>query len=237
MSAAKKKVAEIINLAREEGRRELLELESKQLLAAWGLPVKRTELARNPDEAIRIAREIRYPLVVKVASPDIPRRSEAKCVKVGVGSELELRQAFAEIVSNAKEYKPEANILGVTVQEYLPPALEVTIGALQNPSFGTTVWFALLGVWSDVLGDVSFRLAPLTADDAREMIQELKGYPVLRGMRGEPPTDLDALVDIIQKVGQLAHEFPDITKLSIEPVFVFEKGKGAVIANARIYLR
>lgn len=237
MSVAKKKVAEIINLAREEGRSELLELESKQLLAAWGLPVKRTELAKDPDEAVRIAREIRYPLVIKIASPDIPRRSEAKCVKIGIGSELELRQAFAELVNNAREYKPAANILGVTVQEYLPPAREVTVGALQNPSFGPTVWFGLLGVWSDVLGDISFRLAPLSAEDAREMVQEIKGYPVLQGIRGEPSADIDALVDIIQKVGQLAHEFPEITRLSIEPIFAFETGKGAVVANARIHLR
>jgi acyl-CoA synthetase (NDP forming) len=237
LSVAKKKVAEIINLAKREGRSELLELESKQLLAAWGLPVKRTELAKDPDEAVRIAREIRYPLVIKIASPDIPRRSEAKCVKIGIGSELELRQAFVELVNNAREYKPAANILGVTVQEYLPPAREVTVGALQNPSFGPTVWFGLLGVWSDVLGDVSFRLAPLSAEDAREMVQEIKGYPVLQGIRGEPSADIDALVDIIQKVGQLAHEFPEITRLSTEPVFAFETGKGAVVANARIYLR
>jgi acyl-CoA synthetase (NDP forming) len=236
LSAAKKKVAEIIGLARMEGRSELLELESKQLLAAWGLPVKRTELARDPDEAIRIAREIRYPLVIKIASPDIPRRSEAKCVKVGIGSELELRQAFNEIVNNAREYKPDATILGVTVQEYLPPAREVAVGAVQDPSFGPTVWFGLLGVWADVLGDISFRLAPLSADDAREMIQEIRGYPVLHGIRGEPPADIDALVDIIQKVGQLAHEFPEITKLNVDPIFAFEAGKGAVVVNARVYL-
>ena len=145
MSAAKKKVAEIINLARKEGRSELLELESKQVLAAWGLPVKRTELAKDPDEAVRIAREIRYPLVIKIASPDIPRKSEARCVKIGIGSELELRQAFSEIVNNAREYKPDSTILGVTVQEYLPPTREVIVGALQDPSFGATVWFGLVG--------------------------------------------------------------------------------------------
>jgi acyl-CoA synthetase (NDP forming) len=236
LSAAKKKVAEIINLARKEGRSELLELESKQMLAVWGLPVKRTELAKDPDEAIRLAREIRYPLVIKIASPDIPRRSEAKCVKVGVGSELELRQAFSEIVNNAREYKPDAKILGVTVQEYLPSSREVVVGALQDQSFGPTVWFGLLGFWVELLGDISFRLAPLSAEDAREMIQEVKGYPVLQGIRGEPSADIGALVDIIQKVGQLAHEFPDISKLNIDPIFAFEAGKGAVVANARVFL-
>jgi acyl-CoA synthetase (NDP forming) len=236
LSTAKKKVAEIISLARKDGMSELLELESKQMLVAWGLPVKRTELAKVPDEAVRIAREIRYPLVIKIASPDIPRKSEAKCVKIGIGSELELRQAFSEIVSNAREYKPNANILGVTVQEYLPPAREVVVGALQDQSFGATVWFGLLGFWFDVLGDISFRLAPLSAEDAREMIQEVRGYPVLQGIRGEPSADIEALVDIIQKVGQLAHEFPEIVRLDIDPIFAFEAGKGAVIVNARVFL-
>jgi acyl-CoA synthetase (NDP forming) len=236
LSAAKKKVAEIISLAVKDGRSELLELESKQMLAAWGLPVKRTELAKDPDEAVRVAREIRYPLVIKIASPDIPRKSEARCVKIGIGSELELRQAFGEIVNNAREYKPNANILGVTVQEYLPSAREVVVGALQDKSFGATVWFGLLGSWFDVLGDTSFRLAPLSAEDALEMIQEVRGYPVLQGIRGEPSADIDALVGIVQKVGQLAHEFPEIVKLEIDPIFAFEAGKGAVVVNARVLL-
>jgi acyl-CoA synthetase (NDP forming) len=234
LSAAKKRVAEILSSAKNEGRGELLELESKQVLAAWGLPVKRTVLARDPDEAVRVAREIKYPVVIKVASPDIPRRSEAKCVKVGIGSELELRQAFNEVVNNAKEYKPDATILGVTVQEYLPPALEAAAGAMWDPSFGPTVWFGLLGFWMDVLNDVSFRLAPLTLEDAREMIQELRAYPVLRGTRGEPQADLGAVADIILKVGQLATEFPEIIKLNVDPIFVYGAGKGAVVANARI---
>lgn len=236
MAAAKKKVAEIISLARKGGRRELLELESKQVLAAWGVPVNRTELARDLGEAIRIAREIHYPLVIKVASPDIPSKSEAKGVKVGIGSELELRQAFGEIVDNAREYKPNADIIGVTVQEYLPPAREVVVGALQDPSFGATVRFSLAGFLADVLNDFSFRLAPLSAEDAREMIQEIKGYPVLQGTRGELPADIDVLVDIIQKVGQLAYEFPEIARLNIDPIFTFEAGKGAIAADAQIVL-
>lgn len=236
MAAAKKKVAEIINLAREKGRRELLELESKRVLAAWDVPVNRTELARSPGEAVRIAREIHYPLVVKIASPDILHKSEAKGVRVGISSELELRQAFDEVIDNARAYKPTANILGVTVQEYLPAAREVIVGALQDPSFGATVMFGLGGVWVEVLKDISFRLAPLSAEDAREMVQEIKGYPVLAGIRGAPPADIDALVSIIQKVGQLAHEFPEIVELDINPIFTFESAKGAIAADARIVL-
>ncbi len=234
--AAKKKVAEILNSARKDGRRELMELESKRVLAAWGVPVNRTELARDLSEAVKVAREVRYPIVLKIASPDIIHKSEAKGVKVGLSSELELRQSFGELIDNARAYKRDAKILGLTIQEYLPPAREVIVGALQDPSFGATVMFGLGGVWVEVLEDISFRLAPLSAEDAREMIQEIKGYPVLAGIRGTPPADVGALVDIIQKVGQLAHEFSEITEMDLNPIFAFDDGKGAVVADARIIL-
>lgn len=238
MAAAKKEVAEIINQVRGSGRHELLEMESKRVLTAWGVPVNRTELARDPAESVKIAREkIHYPLVIKISSPDILHKSEAKGVRVGISSELELRQAFNDVVSNARAYKPNANILGVTIQEYVPPAREVIVGALQDPSFGPTVMFGLGGVWVEVLKDISFRLAPVSADDAREMIQEIKGYPVLAGVRGTPPADVDALVDIIQKVSQLVHEFPEIAELDINPIFAFDAGKGAVAVDARIVIR
>ncbi len=234
--AAKKKVAEILNSARKDGRRELMELESKRVLAAWGVPVNRTELARDLSEAVKVAREVRYPIVLKIASPDIIHKSEAKGVKVGLSSELELRQSFGELIDNARTYKRDAKILGLTIQEYLPPAREVIVGALQDPSFGATVMFGLGGVWVEVLEDISFRLAPLSAEDAREMVQEIKGYPVLAGIRGTPPADVGALVDIIQKVGQLAHEFSEITEMDLNPIFAFDDGKGAVVADARIIL-
>ncbi|TEU13583.1 MAG: acetyl-CoA synthetase [Hadesarchaea archaeon] len=229
-------MAEILNSTRKEGRRELMELESKRVLAAWGVPVNRTELARDISEAVKFAREVRYPIVLKIASPDIIHKSEAKGVKVGLSSELELRQSFGDLIDNARAYKPDAKILGVTIQEYLPPAREVIVGALQDPSFGATVMFGLGGVWVEVLDDISFRLAPLSAEDAREMIQEIKGYPVLAGIRGTPPADVGALVDIIQKVGQLAHEFSEIAEMDLNPIFTFDDGKGAMVADARIIL-
>ena len=233
---AKKKVAEILASVRKDGRRELIEFESKQVLSAWGVPVNRTELAQNLMEAVRIAREIHYPIVLKIASPDIIHKSEAKGVKVGLSSELELRNSFNELIDNAHAYKPDARILGVTIQEYLPPAREVIVGTLQDPSFGATVMFGLGGVWVEVLKDISFRLAPLSTEDAEEMIKEIKGYPVLAGIRKAPPVDMGALVDILQKVGQLAYEFPEIAEIDINPIFAFDEGKGAVAADARIIL-
>jgi acyl-CoA synthetase (NDP forming) len=234
---ASEKVAEILSSVRKQGRHELLELESKQVLSAWGIPTAKTELARDVGEAVRAARELKYPVVMKIASPDIVHKSEAGGVRVGLSSELEVRQVYDEILANARAYKPSAKILGVTVQEYVPQAREVIVGALQDPSFGATVMFGLGGIWVEVLKDISFRLAPLTAVDAREMISEIKGYPVLAGIRGTPPADTDALVDILQKVGQLAYEFPEIAEMDINPIFVFERGKGAIAVDVRIILK
>lgn len=235
--AAHKKVAEILSSIRESGRRELLEHESKKVLAAWEIPTTRVELARDAAEAIRAARELKYPIVMKIASPNITHKSDAGGVKVGLSSEMEVRQAFKEVVDNARAYMPKAKILGVTIQEYVPHAREVIVGALEDPTFGATVMFGLGGVWVEALKDVSFRLAPLTADDAREMISEIKGYPILGGIRGEPAADIDAIVNVIQRVGQLAYEFPEISEMDINPLFVFDKGKGAIAVDARIILK
>lgn len=236
LATAKKRVLEIINSAKTDNRKELLEMESKQLLEAWGIPVNRTLLAKDVNEAVRIAREIHYPLVAKIASPDILHKSDAKGVIIGIGSELELRQAYNDILKNAKAYKPSARITGVTIQEYLPQAREIIVGAVQDPSFGATVMFGLGGTWVEVLKDISFRLAPINVEDARDMIKEIKGYPVLSGLRGTPPADIDAIVDLIQKTGQLAYEFPEITELDINPIFVFNTGKGVMAVDARIVL-
>jgi len=235
--AAKKEIIGLLSSIKSQNRRELLEFEAKRVISAWGIKTTRVELAKDANEAVKVAREIKYPVVLKIASPDIIHKSDAHGIKVGLSSEVEVKHAFDEIVANARTYKPDANILGVTVQEYLPPAREVIVGTLRDPSFGPTVMFGLGGIWVEVLKDVSFRLAPLTADDAREMIQEIKGYPVLAGMRGAPPVDFDALVDLLLKVGQLAAEFPEIEEMDLNPVFVFNEGKGAVAVDARIGLR
>ena len=235
--AAREKVAEILSSVRKDGRRVLLEHESKQVLRAWGVPTTRIKLVHNVEEAVRAAEELNYPVVMKIASPDIIHKSEAKGVKVGLGSESEVRQAFNEILANAKAYKPSAKIIGVTIQEYVPPAREVMVGAVQDPSFGATVMFGLGGIWAEVLKDISVRLAPITAENARKMISEIKGYPVLAGMRGQQPADIDALVEILQKVGQLAYEFPEIVEMDLNPIFVFDKGKGAIAVDARIILK
>jgi len=233
----KEEITEILRSAREQNRRELTEYESKQVLSAWEIPTTRVGLARNVFDAVSAARKLKYPVVLKIASPDILHKTDAGGVRVGLSSELEVRQAFRQIISNAKAYKEDANILGVTVQEYLPPAREVIIGLIQDETFGPTLMFGLGGVWVEALKDVSFRLAPVSEEDAREMIREIGGYPVLKGARGEPPADVDALAVMLQKVGKLASEFDEISEMDLNPVFVFEGGKGAMVVDARIILK
>ncbi len=237
MTPERKRVAEIIRSAEADGKLELLEVESKRLLEAWGIPVNRTELAREKSEAIRIAREVHYPLVMKIASPDISQKSAVGGVRVGIGSEIELRQAFDEIIENIRSNRPSARILGVTVQEYLPPAREVIVRAERNPSFGPVVCLSMEKLWGGVQEDSSFRLAPLTSDDAREMISEVKGYPFLAGGRDTPSSDTDALADVICRSGQLVHEFLEISKVELDPVFVFDAGRGVTVADARVTLK
>jgi acyl-CoA synthetase (NDP forming) len=233
----KEEIVEILNTAREQNRRELTEYESKRVLSAWDIPTTRTELARNVLEAVRAARRLKYPVVMKIASPDILHKSDAGGVVTGLRSELEVRQIFNQIMANARDYRKDAVVWGVTVQEYLPQAREVIIGTLQDPSFGPTLMFGLGGILVEVLKDVSFRLAPVSAEDAREMIQEIKGFSILKGIRGEPPADIQALVDILQKVGRLASEFEEISEIDINPVFVFEEGRGAMAVDARLILK
>jgi acetyl-CoA synthetase (ADP-forming) len=235
--AAKKSVLEFISSIRAQKRRELLEFEAKNLISLWGIPTTRAELAHDAQEAVKLARELKYPVVLKIASTDVIHKSNVRGVKVGLSSEIDVKHAFEEIMANVRAYKPNANLLGVTVQEYVPPAREVVVGMVHDKTFGPTVMFGLGGVWVDVMKDISFRLAPLTRDDALEMISEVKGYLLLTGTRGAPPADIEALADIIQKVGQLAAEVPEIVEMDLNPVFVFDKGKGAIAVDARIVLR
>jgi len=234
--AAKKSVLEFISSIKAKKRRELLEFEAKNLISIWGIHTTRAELAHDVQGAVKLAREIKYPVVLKVASPDIIHKSDVRGVKVGLSSELDVKHAFEEIMANVRANKPNANVLGVTVQEYVPPAREVVVGMVHDKTFGPTVMFGLGGVWVDVMKDISFRLAPLTRDGALEMISEVKGYLLLTGTRGAPPADIEALADIIQKVGQLAAEVPEIVEMDLNPVFVFDKGKGAIAVDARIVL-
>jgi acyl-CoA synthetase (NDP forming) len=230
------KAEEIFRGVRAEGRRELMEHEAKGVLEAYGFSVNPTRLARSRQEALELARGMGYPVNVKICSPDILHKSDAGAVRVGLSSDRELERAFEEVMANARAYRPGARILGATLSRYVPQGTEVIIGGMKDPTFGPVVMFGLGGIWVEVLKDVSFRLAPLERVDAEEMIREIRGFPVLQGLRGKPKADLGALVDMLLKAGRLLSDFPEIAEMDINPIFVFEEGKGARAVDARIIL-
>ena len=228
----------IIRSARAQGRTALTEIEAKQVFAAYGLPVTRTELARNEDEAAAIARDIGYPVVLKIVSPDILHKSDAGGVKVNIRDEAGVRNAFRTIMKNALAYKADADILGIAVQEMAPDGLEVILGSINDASFGPTMMFGLGGIMVEILKQVTFRVAPVSRAQAFLMFGEIQAARIMEGLRGETPRDREALAAVIEKYSQLVADLGDeIAESDANPSLVYEAGKGIKIVDARIILR
>jgi acyl-CoA synthetase (NDP forming) len=208
---------------------------AKRVLVDYGIPVTREALAPNRDGALAIARSIGYPVVLKVQSPAIPHKTEARAVRLGINTDAELMAAYDEVITNVRTHQRGARIEGVLVQEMAKEGIETILGVVNDPLFGPAVMFGLGGIFAEVLKDVSFRLAPVTASLARDMIEEIAGYPVLAGARGRPRADLDALVDAIVRLSALAVDLKDVVaELDINPLFVFAEGRGVKAADALI---
>jgi len=229
------RVAQVLDQARAEGRVSLGEAEAREVLLAYGFTLPRSELARNADEAVAHAEAIGYPVAMKIASPDILHKSDIGGVKLNLGDATAVRDAFDLMTLRAARFMPEAEIWGVLVQEMVRPGRELIVGMSRDPQFGPLVACGLGGIYVEVLRDVAFRLAPLDARDAREMLEELRSYQLLRGVRGERPADLDAIVDAILRVSQLVTDFPEIVELDVNPLVVHEKG--AVAIDVRLALK
>jgi len=228
------RVAEIFEKVRREGRNFLLEPEAKEVCMEYGIPVTRFRVAETVEEAVQIAGEIGYPVVLKIVSPDIIHKSDVGGVMLNLKSPEEVRGAYQTIMENVKRHKPDARITGVIVQEMAQPSTEVIVGAIKDPQFGQTLMFGLGGIFVEVLKDVTFRVAPITELDAREMITEVRAYPILKGYRGRPPADIDAIVDILLNTSRLVMDHPEIKELDLNPIMVYEKGAKTV--DARIIL-
>ena len=216
------------------GRRVLLESEAKAVCLEYGIPVTRFMLALNESEAVKFAGLIGYPVVLKIVSPDIIHKSDAGGVMINLKNPNGVAEAYEKIIENGKKYNSNANIVGVLVQEMAPQSTEVIVGAIKDPQFGQTIMFGLGGIWVEILKDVSFRIAPLSLEDARQMIIELKAYPLLKGYRNTPPADIDALISIICNTSRLVMENPEIKELDLNPVMAYQKGARTV--DARIIL-
>jgi acetyl-CoA synthetase (ADP-forming) len=224
----------IINQAKKEGRKALLESEAKTICTQYSIPVTKFNLAKNQKQATTQANQIGYPIVLKIISPDIIHKTEAGGVMVNLKNAAEVAAGYKKIIENAAKYKPDAKIVGVLVQEMAPQSTEVIVGAVKDPQFGQTIMFGLGGIFVELLKDVNFRVAPITTDDAKEMIIQLKAFPLLNGYRNTPPADIDALVAILCNTSQLIMDHPEIKELDLNPIMAYPKGAKTV--DARIIL-
>jgi acyl-CoA synthetase (NDP forming) len=229
---------EAIAEARKQGRTALDELAGKRLLASFGIPVPKSLLVQDAAEAVAACDKLRLPLVLKVVSPDILHKSEARAVRLNVTSDEDLAAACKEILMNARAYKKDARIDGFLLEEMAPAGLEVVVGGLRDPQFGPLVMVGLGGIFVEVLADVSFRICPITRLDAEEMLDELKGAALFRGARGRNPVSREAIVDVLLKMGgekglMMMHG-DDIAEADINPIIVSESG--AVAVDARFVL-
>jgi acetyl-CoA synthetase (ADP-forming) len=227
-------VKEVFDGALREGRKFLLEPEAKLVCREFGIPVTRFRVAKSEEEAAGFAGEIGFPVVLKVVSPDVLHKFDVGGVVLSLSSQEEVRAAYRRILENVKRNIPRARISGVLVQEMAPASTEVIVGALKDPQFGPALMFGLGGVFVEVLKDVTFRIAPVSEGEAREMITEVKAYPILKGYRGQPPADIDAIVKILLGVSKLVMEHSIIKELDLNPIMVYEKG--AKVVDARIIL-
>lgn len=218
----------------KEGRKNLTETEAKAVCMDYGIPVARSELAENEEEAFKLAEKIGFPVVLKIVSPDIIHKSDVGGVIVNLKNAKEVGNAYKQILSNVKKHVANAKIVGMLVQEMAPASTEVIVGSIKDPQFGPALMFGLGGVFVEVLKDVTFRIAPVNEEEAREMIEEVKAYPLLKGYRGSPPADINAIVKIILATSKLVMEHEEIKELDLNPIMVYEKGAKAV--DARIIL-
>ncbi len=228
----------IIASARADGRSSLTEIEAKQVFAAYGLPVTSTLLAKTEDQAVKLAKEIGFPVVMKIVSPDILHKSDAGGVKVNIKDEESARDAYRTIMSNSLKYRPEANIHGIAVQEMAPWGTEVILGSVNDPTFGPTMMFGLGGIFVEVLKDVTFRVAPVAANQALRMLGEIRGAPILAGVRGEKPRDRQAMADTICMYSTMILDLQDeISESDANPVLLYDEGRGVKVVDARIILK
>lgn len=235
--AHKPTVTRIIARTRQQKRSFLPEPEAHAVLKAYGLPTMKSELARNEEEAVQIAGVIGYPVVLKIVSPDIVHKTDVGGVALNLASEAELRKAHQELLRSVKTALPHAQLQGVLVAEMLKGGVETILGMKRDPHFGPLLMFGLGGIYVEALKDVTFRIAPIRVLGAYRMIQQIRSYKILEGIRGKPPADIDAIAECLERLSQLVMDFEEIAELDINPLIVYPQGQGARVVDARILIR
>lgn len=237
MTGDRQKVQGVIDTLRRQRRNHLSETEARECFMAYGIPVARSIPAATSEEAAAAARELGFPVVLKIDSPNISHKSDSGGVLVGLEDEAAVREGFLSMTSRVRMLAPEAYVRGVLVQEMVRGGRETICGLTVDPQFGPLLMFGLGGIYVEVLKDVSFRVGPIARADADEMIRGIHSFPLLRGVRGEPPADLAAVARVLLGLSSLAHDFPEIAEADINPLLVMPRGQGAVAVDARIALK
>ncbi|MFC1824853.1 acetate--CoA ligase family protein, partial [Thermodesulfobacteriota bacterium] len=232
---SKKEGKELIENALKEGRHMLLEHEGKALLELHEAPVSHDRLARNADEAARIAKTMNRKVALKILSPQILHKSDAGGVKLHLSKPDEIKNAFKEIIASAKKYRKDADIKGCLVSPMAGDGVEVIIGTKIDAQFGPVIMFGIGGILVEIVKDLSFRVLPISRTEPQKMIKEIKSYPILKGVRGRPPVDQQAICKLLLKVSEIIEAYPLIHEMDLNPVIVHEKG--LTIVDVRILLK
>lgn len=233
-AADKAVVAAAFAKTRAEGRNDLNEIECADILKAYGFTLPAAKLCASAADSIAFSDSIGYPVVMKIASPDILHKSDVGGVKVGLKNAAEVQAAFDTMMTNVKAKKPNADIWGVNIQQMIIEGKQMILGMSRDATFGPMIMFGLGGIYVEVLKDVIFRIAPLTERDAREMVTSIRSYKLLTGARGEKPVDIDAIVDALQRLSQLFTDFPEIVEMDINPLVALPENGGSVAIDSRI---
>ena len=224
-------IAELLKKKLETGQTVLTEFESKELLSGIGIPIPSQKIAKTKEETIAAAEEIGYPVVLKLMAEDVVHKSDTGAVKLNIKSKEEVEQAFNDLMKIQAQSEKLISIQKMASE----PITELIIGMTTDAQFGPALMFGIGGILVELLEDVSFRIAPITEYDAKEMIHEIKGFPILDGYRGKPKADIDAIVDALLKISDLVVKNEEIFEMDLNPVFIYDKGISCV--DARIILK
>lgn len=225
---------QIVASMRSQGRDLIAEQRAADIAAAFGIPVPAGELAGDLSSAIDAAECIGYPVALKIASPDLLHKSDIGGIRLGIDSAQELASAYDDILGGLRSYAPDSVVDGVHVQRMVPSGREVIVGVDRDPVFGPLLMFGLGGIYVEILGDVTFRLVPVSPAEAHRMVSETRSFGLLRGARGQRPADIDAIIDTIVRVSELVIQIPEIEELDINPLIVGNEGDGVFAADVRI---
>jgi acetyl coenzyme A synthetase (ADP forming)-like protein len=232
----RRRVDRILQMQIRSGQAQVGEVEAKEILRAYDFNILAGQLARDADEAVEVAERIGYPVVLKISSPDIIHKSDFGGVRVNLANAEQVRDAFDLMMLRIQRRAPEAHLRGGFVEKMGARGREVILGMTRDPQFGPMLMFGLGGIFVEVMKDVTFHLAPITADEAMQMLKGTRSYALLQGARGQAPVDLDAIAGALQRISQLATDYPEITELDINPFIVGPVGTEAYVADARMTL-